>query len=394
MESVVNNFLEQKKLNRPVLLALSGGPDSLALLHILLGLRQETGLQFAVAHVDHGWRPESNDEAQQLKNNCETLGLSFHSRKLDPSQLKGNLEAACRDERLRFFRELCAEHNYEAVLLAHHADDHAETLFKRLMEGTTLPHLHGLREVTEVNGLVLWRPLLQVTKKEIEGYIAHHNLKPFSDSTNFDPKYLRTRLRSLLPELSKKFGKDVSSTLIRLGKESTELHAYLCEKLAHHRIHTGPLGSYIELPSTLHPFEMRFLIRKLCERENVFFSHHLIEQAALHVLNRQSDCWVLMGQKRMYVDRGCVFVLREVVIPARQKIGSQFGPWEIRGGELGRGWQSIWSGIISLPHVDCEIGLPDNTVNKRWSNAKIPAFLKSYVPVLWQGDQITSWCFE
>lgn len=392
MEKLVNKFLKQRyHLGGQVLLALSGGPDSLVLLNILLEFQKSNEFQFGVAHVDHGWRPESAREAEALQLYCQTLGLTFHLKTLDPGEMKGNLEAACREERLKFFQELCQLHHYQAVLLGHHADDHTETILKRILEGTTLPHLRGLQEETIVNELRIWRPLLQVSKKEIEEYVNQHRLNPIIDSTNFDAQYLRTRLRRMIPEISAQFGKDIRATLSRIGEEAKELHEYLSERLKHIVINSGPLGSYMDISEeNLHAFEIRFLLRKLCERENIFLSHSLISQACQHLLDKKADCQVLMGNKKMQIDRGRIFVLKDVVMPDKQPLSHQFGPWKIKinEGEVSKGWQSVWAGTIhfDLPPGDYEIGLPDNTINKKWSNAKIPAFLKYLIPVIWKDN--------
>lgn len=365
----------------------------MVLLNLLLDLKKEKRLRFAVAHVDHGWRSESVAEASFLQEYCRNLNLPFYLKTLNPENMQGNLEAACREARLQFFHEICCANQFKAVMLAHHADDHAETIFKRILEGTTLPHLHGLKEQTHVNGLLLWRPLLHVNKADIESYVIKLELRPFVDSTNCNPKYLRARLRKLLPEISKHFGKEIRSTLTRLGEESAELHDYLMDKLKPIAIHSGPLGSYVDIAThQLHPFEARFLLRKLCERENVFFSHDLIGRACQHLLSGRADCWVMMGNKKMCLDRGRAFVLREVQIPTRQPLDHVFGPWRIKfdAGRQSKGWESVWKGeiIVDLPPGEYEIGLPDATINKKWSNAKIPAFLKHLIPVIWKNNKM------
>lgn len=165
MIDILSKFLIQhRKTNKPLLLALSGGPDSLALFHLLLEVSKEHSIPFAIAHVDHGWRPESGTEAEILKELAQKHDLGFHLKKLDPKSLEGNLEDACRSERLQFFKELCQAHEYEAVLMGHHADDAAETVLKRLFEGSSLKAVAGLQEVSCYDDLQIWRPLLKKTK--------------------------------------------------------------------------------------------------------------------------------------------------------------------------------------------------------------------------------------
>ena len=145
IHTLIKFFEGRYRQNMPLLLAFSGGPDSLALLHLLMEFHKIRPLKLAIAHVDHGWREESAEEAAQIALMAANLGLPLHLRKLDPKHLSGNLEAACREERFRFFASLCRDHGYQAVLLAHHADDLAETVLKRALEGASLPRLAAVR---------------------------------------------------------------------------------------------------------------------------------------------------------------------------------------------------------------------------------------------------------
>jgi tRNA(Ile)-lysidine synthase len=219
MENLLSDFLECNYIpGKPILLALSGGPDSLALFHLLVDCQKKMPLQLGVAHIDHGWRPESPREAEQLKHLVEHYHLPFHLKKLDPSRLKGNLEDASRRERLAFYRHLCSEYGYQAVLLGHQRDDQAETVLKRILEGASLPFLAGLEERTYLDGLMLWRPLLRISKRQIVYWLQERGIKAFEDSTNLDPKFLRGRFRSVIvPQLSKDFGKQVEGNLWKLG---------------------------------------------------------------------------------------------------------------------------------------------------------------------------------
>ena len=132
---------------RELLLALSGGPDSQALFHLLVEFRYP----FRVAHVDHAWRPESAKEAKALEELCRQHKIPFHLKTLNPDEMQGNLEDACRQERLSYFQELSTQWNCQAVVLGHHADDQAETVLKRLFEGASLEKLAGIRSVGRVS---------------------------------------------------------------------------------------------------------------------------------------------------------------------------------------------------------------------------------------------------
>jgi tRNA(Ile)-lysidine synthase len=309
MFSALHSFLlHHYDPEKPLLLGFSGGPDSLALLHLLLAFRKEHPLNLHLAHVDHGWRSESGEEADQLQQEAIRLGLPFHLKRLSPSHFSGNLEAACRRERRRFFRELTLEHRFQAVLLAHHSDDQAETVLKFILEGRELPFLGGIAAVASEEELTLWRPLLSTTKKEIEQYLARLALSPIRDSTNLDPRFLRGRFRTaIIPQLSETFGKEVSGSLCRLGEEAQQLRSYLEEKIAPclAKAVEGVQGLQLDL-SPFMPMarlELKLVIRTLAERQGIFLSREsiatAIELVEKRAANRQINQSLQVDRQRL-----------------------------------------------------------------------------------------------
>lgn len=212
----------------PLLLGYSGGPDSKALLYIL------KGLPIHVAHVDHGWRQTSGAEAEELKREVEGLGFPFHMTRLEGCKK----EEEAREARLEFFRKLCEQVPFQALLLAHQADDWAETALKRVLEGSHLPFLGGMDPVSHIKGLCIWRPLLKIPKQGLEKYLDQKGLIPLRDPTNTDPKYLRSRMRvDMIPYLSRSLGKEVAGNLTLLAERASELKEYLDRKVRGKQLH-------------------------------------------------------------------------------------------------------------------------------------------------------------
>src|SRR5262249_46973772 len=147
------------------------------------------------AHVDHGWREESGDEAAYLTQFCEKAGVKLHQKKLNPPQHNHNLEDEGRKARLAFFKDVIQKGNFKGIALAHHADDQAETVLKRVFEGANLPKLRGLTPSAHVNGILILRPLLHVSKKQIVEWLHSKQIPFFHDTSNQDPRFLRSRLR-------------------------------------------------------------------------------------------------------------------------------------------------------------------------------------------------------
>jgi tRNA(Ile)-lysidine synthase len=207
----VRQFIRQHQLIEPgdrVLVAVSGGPDSVALLHLLVGLPAVPGLSLGVAHFDHGLRNrESEEDAAFVGRLAAALGLSFHLGRGDvrggARASKISLQMAARKLRLHFLRETCRAHHYDRLALGHTADDQVELFFLRLLRGAGGEGLRGM-EPASPGGLV--RPLLAVGKAPLLAYLREEGLDFREDSSNRSRAYLRNRLRlDLLPELQRHY---------------------------------------------------------------------------------------------------------------------------------------------------------------------------------------------
>lgn len=394
VQSAVFSFLRDRyKKDMSVLLGFSGGPDSLALLHALLEFRQECPLRLALAHIDHGWRVESGDEANQIASMAERLGLPLHTKKLSCSSMKGNLEAMCREERLKFFAHLCREHAYEAVLLGHHGDDQAETVLKRLLEGSSVAGLGGIRHESHHNGLKVWRPLLSVTKKQILGWLQQKGVEGFNDKTNEDPKYLRARMRVQgIPFLTDMFGKEISGNLRHIGNESAEIREYLDEKVAHYlsNITEGPWGYLLDLSHTLpeSKLELKHLIRRYCEMGGMLISREALGQSVEYVMKGSANKQFISGNREekriLYIDRRRLFLLTSTGSGCWKM---SIVPFEGERNTISSDWRHIWGGFgeVVLPIGKYYLSDPktrSTSLDKWWTGHKVPSFLRYFAPVV------------
>lgn len=420
MKATLRQFIASKwNQKSPLLLALSGGPDSRLLLEFLVELKEEMHFKLAIAHVDHRWRTTSQSEARILENLAANLNLPFHLKVLNPTLLCGNLESACREERLRFFKQLSKEHGYQAVILGHHADDQSETVLKRLFEGATLANLFALKPETELDGLALWRPLLPFKKKLLLQELEKRSIAAFHDETNDDPKFLRSRFRShILPYLNKAFGKEISTHLVHLGQEALELNEYLSEKIRPILSKTivGPFGAMLDLTEGVPAasIEQKHLISSFCRQNNLSISRQAIQEAAKFLANGSSGKFISCGPGMLSVDRQLLFALpQKIPSPnSHQKLALEPGNYLFHGWKVSvknfiasheqtsTHWRTAWQGEakVILPMAETpyhlqffEEGdhyLSISNLGKWWNNAKVPSFFKRFVPIIGHHDLI------
>lgn len=192
-----------------VLVAVSGGPDSMALLHGLLLLSQihKKDWRFSVIHVNHLLRGEDSEgDARYVANFCRQRQLPYTICRVDvPRHIQkdgGNQQAIARKLRYQAFYETAKHRGITKIALAHHADDQIETVLMRILRGTGVAGLKGMECVHEWRGLKFIRPLLNVFRSEIERYLQENELVPREDQTNRETYYTRNRIRHhLIPEL-------------------------------------------------------------------------------------------------------------------------------------------------------------------------------------------------
>ncbi len=190
-----------------ILVALSGGADSVCLLEALLRLREEFGIFLSAAHLHHGLRGAAADpDAAFCKTLCREKGIPFYLKQVDVKILaeeKGmGLEEAGRYARYTYFNALAKDHGFHKIATAHHSDDNIETVLMRLLRGTGP---QGLSGIPYQNGDVI-RPLLDVSRAEIESFLSEIGQSYCTDETNFEEKFTRNKIRnSLLPTIEKEF---------------------------------------------------------------------------------------------------------------------------------------------------------------------------------------------
>jgi tRNA(Ile)-lysidine synthase len=210
-----------------VLVGLSGGPDSVCLLHVLKNLNEEFRLDLSVLYVDHGLRPEEAFEEKEFcKNLCAKLNLPFLTKSIDVQSYakknKLNKQEAARELRYRVFDDTAHEINADKIALGHTADDQAETLIMRLLRGSGPTGLSG---IPPVRGKFI-RPLIRIQRKEIKQYLEEEEIDFIVDSSNLKKDYLRNTIRLSLMPLIEEVNPNIIDTLSRTAAIFREEERY------------------------------------------------------------------------------------------------------------------------------------------------------------------------
>lgn len=203
-----------------IIVAVSGGPDSICLLHLLSSIKDEFALKLYAAHVNHCLRgEESEGDEAYVRGFCESIGIPLYTKKVNINEYAKNKklssETAGREVRYLFFSELLENLKADKIALAHNANDQAETMLMRIMRGTGIEGLLGIKPVRE--GIYI-RPLLFMTRMEIERYCKENQLNPRIDSSNLQNIYNRNKIRlELIPYIQENFNNDIIQSLNRLS---------------------------------------------------------------------------------------------------------------------------------------------------------------------------------
>ena len=212
-----------------LLVGVSGGPDSVALLHILQHLAPEYGLRLAVAHLNHGLRKEADDEAEFVATLSAGLGLTCHIKKENVSRYRHrhrlSLEEAARLRRYAFYDDVATRYHFDKIALGHQADDNAELVLMFLIRGSGPV---GFAGIPPVRADRIIRPLIRLPRRDILDYLKAVDLAYVTDRSNRDMRFMRNRIRShLMPLLRRSYNPKISEALNRLADIQREEQAWI-----------------------------------------------------------------------------------------------------------------------------------------------------------------------
>jgi tRNA(Ile)-lysidine synthase len=262
----VKNTIKKYNLitkNDKIVIGVSGGPDSVALLYLLNSLSRELKLRLHIAHLDHMLRPDSYKDARFVQNLAKMLKLPITTAQINVKELakQGSPEEIARNARFGFLFKVAKDIKANKIALGHNLDDQAETVLMRILRGTGLYGLAGILPKREIAGFQIIRPLIETRRQDIEAFLKRKRIKPCLDTSNLEDIYFRNKIRNrLLPLLEQQYNKNIKEILSNMAQSIGYDYDYL-NRIAHRAIRKMSTKLNLKKFCNLHPSIQRLVLR-------------------------------------------------------------------------------------------------------------------------------------
>lgn len=225
--NIENDF--QFKQNDVIVVGCSSGPDSMALVDMLLKIRDKYNLMLVIAHVNHNVREESLEEEKYIFDYCLQKSLMFETMTVDEYG-EDNFENEARNIRYNFFNSLVEKYKANYLMTAHHGDDLIETIMMRIVRGSNLIGYSGFKKIVDMGSYKIVRPLINYTKEELEKYNCENDVKYYIDSSNSNLSYTRNRYRSKVLPFLKEEDKNVHLKFLKYSNTLNEASKFIIKE--------------------------------------------------------------------------------------------------------------------------------------------------------------------
>lgn len=215
--------------NDKIVIGVSGGPDSMCLLHVLNTLKEKMQFQIYVVHVNHMIREEAEEETQYVAKYCESIGVECFIKHVnvieEAEQQKVGTEEAGRNARYSFFEEVAQKVGANKIATAHNSNDNAETVLMNIIRGTGTSGLKGIEPIRDEKFI---RPIINCERQDIENYCNENGLNPRIDMSNFETIYTRNKIRNLLiPELKETYNPNIIEAINKLSDVASQENEFI-----------------------------------------------------------------------------------------------------------------------------------------------------------------------
>ena len=278
-----------------IIVGTSAGPDSMALLHLLIN---NTKKKIVCAHINHNIRKQSIEEEVYLKEYCKLNNIIFECLKINNYQEK-NFENEARKKRYSFYEELLNKYHSHSLFLAHHGDDLIETVLMKIIRGSNLEGYAGIKMYSHLANYTIIRPLLSLTKKDILKYNQENNIKYYLDNTNEDTTYTRNRIRKNIVPLLKEEDPQIQLKFLKYSNTLQEYYNFI-EDITIKELDKIYKKNILNIDNfnKIHPFMQKniifYILSKIyCNNANIIKDRHITSIISL-INNNKPNSYITL----------------------------------------------------------------------------------------------------
>lgn len=282
--------------NDIIVIGCSAGPDSMALVDMLLRIREKYSLSLIVAHVNHNLRAQSVQEEEYIRNYCQKHNIMFECMMITEYG-DDNFHNEARNIRYHFFEEVVRKYHAQYLMTAHHGDDLIETILMRITRGSNLNGYSGFKKIVDMDGYQIVRPLLSFTKQELEDYDKKHHVMYYIDDSNAKDKYTRNRYRKYILPFLKEEDSNVHLKYLKFSTVLNEANQFIeherdkaLKKVIHKNI--LDISAFKELDSFIQKEVLYYMINDYYQDDLILINDKHIELLLNLIYSNRANAFV------------------------------------------------------------------------------------------------------
>ena len=307
-------FLEDNiKNNSTIVVACSGGPDSMCLIDLLVRIKKEKNLNVICAHVNHKLREESDNEALMVERYCKKNKIIFELLEINEYKTTKFNEEDARKRRYKFFESLIQKYNAKYLLTAHHGDDLIETILMRIVRGSNLSGYVVIKKINKNKNYTILRPLLTTTKENIISYNKNNNIEYVIDRSNESMKYTRNRYRKKILPFLKEESKDVHLKFLKFSEELNSYQQFVDEYIKEKELIENNrivINKIINESNFIKRKALEFIIKEIQTKYIFEISDNQIKEI-LKIINKNNKSIDLKNGFKCVSEYGLIKIIKE-----------------------------------------------------------------------------------
>lgn len=313
MKTELKFLNENIKNGSTVIVACSGGPDSMCLIDLVTQIKEEKNVKIICAHVNHKVRLESDNEALMVERYCKKNKIIFELLEINEYKTTKFNEEDARKRRYKFFESLIQKYNAKYLLTAHHGDDLIETILMRIVRGSNLSGYVGIKKINKNKNYTILRPLLTTTKENIISYNKNNNIEYVIDRSNESMKYTRNRYRKKILPFLKEESKDVHLKFLKFSEELNSYQQFVDEYIKEKELIENNMiviNKIINESNFIKRKALEFIIKEIQTKYIFEISDNQIKEI-LKIINKNNKSIDLKNGFKCVSEYGLIKIIKE-----------------------------------------------------------------------------------